>query len=878
MTHLPTGTVTFLFTDIEGSTKLAQQHPEKWESLRARHHAILNSVIQLHNGYVFQIIGDAFCAAFHTAGDALQAAIQSQIDFHTENWSGAPIKVRMGIHTGKAEVQENGEYHGFLTMSRVQRLMSTGYGGQVLISLAAEELVRDELPENVSLRDMGERRLKDLIRPEHVYQLVIPNLPVDFPPLRTLDAYRHNLPAQMTSFIGREKEMNEIKQAINKHRLVTLTGSGGTGKTRLSLQVSAELLDQFLDGVWFIELAPLTNPDLIPQTILSTLGVKEQQDKTAIQTLITYLQGNNLLLVFDNCEHLVEACAQLVDTMLNQAQTLKILATSREPLGVRGEVTWHVPPMSLPDAKQTPTIEQLSQYEAVQLFTERALLAQPHFVVTKDNAPAIAQICARLDGIPLAIELAAARVKTMGTDQISARLDDRFRLLTGGARTSLPRHQTLRATIDWSYNLLSNEEKILFRRLAVFIGGWTLEATESVCGEEGSDFDVVDLLAHLVDKSLVTIGESRIGTRYHMLETTRQYAQEKLLTSGESVPLQKRHCDYFLAFAERAEPNLVGGSSVLTWLNLIEADHDNMRAALVWSQAAQEFEIGARLAYALTGFWETKVYLKEGRKWLESSLAYREFLSKKLLALTVRIARRFALKLGDYPAAEAYGKESVTLFRELGDKPNLAWALRGLGVIYIERNEKERGEPLLKEAMNLFQEVGDTWGMLYLRQDLAFNAAMNEEYIHAVTLINEYQSLAHELNDVSNIGGAKIALAIAEFFQGNVDVSDKLFQEGLAIIHPFGDLVAVIGCLEGLAAIADKRRQPSRSARLWGAAQHLYEITGYIPERVYVRRVHQPVMASLITQLGEAAFESVCAKGRAMTIDEAIAYALEKDP
>ena len=723
---------------------------------------------------------------------------------------------------------------------------------------------------------MGERRLKDLIRPERIYQLVIANLPVDFPPIRTLDAYRHNLPAQMTSFIGREKEMAEIKQAINKHRLVTLTGSGGTGKTRLSLQVAADLLDQFRDGVWFVELAPLTNSDLIPQTILSTLGVREQQGITPLQTLITYLYEKNLLLVFDNCEHLIEACAELVDTMLNNAQTMKILATSREALGVRGEVTWHVPPLSLPDARQSPTIEQLSQFEAVQLFTERALLAQPHFVVTKDNAPAIAQICSRLDGIPLAIELAAARVKIMGTDQISARLDDRFRLLTGGARTSLPRQQTLRATIDWSHNLLSNREKILFRRLAVFVGGWTLEAAESVCGEEESGLDVLDLLAHLVEKSLVSINESKIGTSYHMLETTRQYAQEKLVASGESNALQRQHRDYFLAFAERAEPYLVGGSSLLTWLNLIEADHDNMRAALVWSHATQEFEIGARLAYALTGFWETKVYLQEGRKWLESSLAHREFLSMKLLALTLNITRRFALKLGDYPAAEAYGKESVALFRELDDKPNLAWALRGLGGVYVERNEKERGELLLKEAMTLFQEVGDKWGMLYLRMDFAFDAAMNDEYRHAMTLINEYQDLAHELNDASSIGGGKMALAIAEFFQGNVDISDKLFQEVLAIIHPFGDLVGFTGCLEGLAAIADKRRQPKRAAKLWGAAQHLNEISGYISDRGWIQRVLNPMNDSVRTQLGEAGFEATCAEGYSMTIDEAIAYALEK--
>ncbi|HUG33889.1 MAG TPA: adenylate/guanylate cyclase domain-containing protein, partial [Anaerolineales bacterium] len=554
MGRLPSGTVTFLFTDIEGSTKLAQAYPDTWESLRGRHHAILQSAMAAHNGYVFQIIGDAFCAAFHTAGDALRAAVQSQMGLAAENWSDAPIKVRMGIHTGKAEIQENGEYHGFLTMSRIQRLMSAAHGGQVLLSLATEELVRDELPEDVSLRDIGEKRLKDLTRSEHIYQLVISNLPADFPPLKTLDAYRHNLPAQLTSFIGREKEMAEIKQAIHEHRLVTLTGSGGTGKTRLSLQVAAELIDQFRDGVWFMELAPLTNPDLIPQTVLSAFGVREQQGRTATQILTDYVREKNLLLVMDNCEHLIKACAVLADAMLNTAPAITILATGREALGVKGEVTWHVPSLSLPDANHLPPLDQLSQYEAVELFIERALLAQPHFIVTKNNAPAIAQICSRLDGIPLAIELAASRVSALSADQIAARLDDRFRLLTGGARTSLPRHQTLRATIDWSYDLLSENEKILLRRLAVFVGGWTLEAAESICGEGGSDFDAFDLLTHLVDKSLVIIYESKNGTRYHMLETTRQYAQEKLLVSEEVESMRKRQRDWFLGLVERADP------------------------------------------------------------------------------------------------------------------------------------------------------------------------------------------------------------------------------------------------------------------------------------------------------------------------------------
>jgi class 3 adenylate cyclase len=358
---LPTGTVTFLFTDIEGSTKLAREHHEIWETLRARHHKILRDSIESYNGYIFQIIGDAFCAAFHTAGDALRAAAKAQINLHAENWGNTPVKVRMGIHTGKAEIQENGEYHGYLAMSRIQRLMSAGHGGQVLISAATQELLLEDLPEGVSLRDLGERRLKDLIRPEHIYQLVSENLPTDFPPLKTLETYRHNLPVQLTSFVGREKEMEEIKRAILTHRLVTLTGSGGTGKTRLSLQVAADLLDQFPDGVWLVELAPITDPDLIPQTVLSALEIPEQPGMTVLQLLLDYLREKKVLLLLDNCEHLIEASSILGGTLLSSSPSLNILATSREALGVQGEMIWHVPSLSLPDVKQLPALEQLSQ-------------------------------------------------------------------------------------------------------------------------------------------------------------------------------------------------------------------------------------------------------------------------------------------------------------------------------------------------------------------------------------------------------------------------------------------------------------------------------------------------------------------------------------
>ena len=456
MTMPPSGTVTFLFTDIEGSTKLAQEHPQEMPELLARHNAILTQAIQAHEGYVYEIAGDSFCAVFSSAIDAVHAALDAQQHLQNEVWSPAPIKVRMGIHTGTVKVNDKNGYTGYATLALAQRVMSAGHGGQVLLSGATRELVRDSLPEHAELVDLGERRLKDLLRPEHLYQLNALGLPSKFPPPNTLDVFPNNLPAHLTTFIGREKEIAEVKQELLEHRLVTLTGAGGTGKTRLSLQVAAELLDHFPHGIWFVELAALTDPELIPRAILSTIGISEQAGSRSIELLKEYLHEKNSLIILDNCEHLIEASARVTESLLNAAPDLKILASSREALGVKGELAYPVPSLSLPDLRNLPIAEQLSQYEAVRLFIDRAALLSPHFVVDRDNAPFIAQICHRLDGIPLAIELAAARVKVLTVEQISSRLDNRFRLLTGGARTALPRQQTLRALIDWSYDLLSS--------------------------------------------------------------------------------------------------------------------------------------------------------------------------------------------------------------------------------------------------------------------------------------------------------------------------------------------------------------------------------------------------------------------------------------
>jgi class 3 adenylate cyclase len=482
---LPTGTITFLFTDIEGSTRLWEQYPAAMEAALARHDALAEAVIEQHEGRLVKHRGegDSLFAVFARAVDAVAAAVALQQALAAEPWPAeAAPRVRMSLHTGDAAFRE-GDYFG-AAVNRCARLRAVAHGGQLLLSSATQELIRDALPDEVSLRDLGEHRLRDLARPERIFQLLHPDLPSDFPPLTSLNSLPHNLPQQVTSFIGREKEMAEVRRLLATTRLLTLTGSGGTGKTRVSLQVAADLLEGGGDGVWLVELAPLADPGLVPQAVATALGIREEPGKPLSQSLVDFLKPKRLLLLLDNCEHLLSACAELAELILRSCPGVQILATSREGLNIPGETTYRLPSLTLPDPRQpTPTAESLSQYEAVRLFIDRATAAVPSFAVTNQNAPAVAQLCVRLDGIPLAIELAAARVKAMSVEQINGRIADMFRLLTGGSRTALPRQQTLRAAIDWSYDLLSEKEKILLRRLSVFAGGWTLEAAEQVCAD-----------------------------------------------------------------------------------------------------------------------------------------------------------------------------------------------------------------------------------------------------------------------------------------------------------------------------------------------------------------------------------------------------------
>jgi len=719
MSRLPSGTVTFLFTDIEGSTKLAQSLGGKWETLRARHHEILKSAIESNNGYVFQIIGDAFCASFHTAGDAVRAAAQAQIDFHNEDWGETPVKIRIGINTGTAQASidtdHSGGYKGYTAMARVQRIMSSGHGGQVLISFATEELVRDELPENVSLQDMGECRFKDLIRPERIHQLVIEGLPVDFPPLKTLDAYRHNLPIQLTSFIGRETEMDEISQKISEHHLVTLAGVGGTGKTRLSLQVSADLVDSFPDGVWFVQLAPVVDPTLVPRTTAMAIGLRDEPQRPVIDMLCDYLRSKKMLIILDNCEHLVEACAQLADRILHAAPNVHILASSRETLGVPGEITYLVQSLDLPDMEHLPSTETLSQYEAVKLFIDRATSAVSSFKVTNENAPALAQICHRLDGIPLAIELAAAKIRVLSVEQIARRLDDRFRLLTGGSRTALERHQTLRTAVDWSYNLLLPEEQSLLRKLSIFVGGWTLEAAESVCEDE-SNADVLDLLEQLINKSLVITEEQLGESRYHMLETIRQYAKEKLIDAQEIVSLRDKHLEYFLDLAETAAPYLIR-TEQLEWLARLDTDHENLRAALKWADSKETAEASLRLCAALGKFWYIRGYWIEGSQWLTKAFAMpvqdQNQREKNARLRALHQDTELAERLDDDERRYKSAKLSLSLAQEIADTKDIAIAKFYFGFsLYVNMNYAE-ALPYIEQSLQEFQHLNDLYWEAY---------------------------------------------------------------------------------------------------------------------------------------------------------------------
>jgi predicted ATPase len=622
---------------------------------------------------------------------------------------------------------------------------------------------------------------------EHLYQVVAPDLPAEFPRMNTLDVSPNNLPLQLTSFVGREREAGEVMELLSTCRLVTLTGPGGCGKTRLSLEIADRIQEFHPHGIWLVELAPLADPTLIPQTVAAVLGLQAEGNRPILTALADFLRTRTLCLVLDNCEHLIEACAGLVDELLKSCPKIHILASSRETLGISGEAVYRVPSLGVPDPRQRLPVDQLLQYTSVKLFGERARAVLPGFSVTGDNAPAVVQVCHRLDGIPLAIELAAARVKMLTVEQIAARLDDRFRLLTGGSRTALPRQQTLRALIDWSFSLLSEPECVLFRRLSVFVGGWTLDAAEAVCAEEYfragegiETFDVLDLLSQLASKSLVMAErEQGQNARYHLLETMRQYAREKLLEAGGGEQTRDQHLFFFMALAEKAESELLTSRSVF-WTNRLRRDQDNIRAALAWS-LERNVEAGLRLASAQMRYWIDSGSVEDGSDWLSQLLDQPDAsISMPTRAKALNVYGVLSIYNGRNIEGMRLAEEGLGLYRQLGDRKGEALSLYGLSVFYTFTSDLRKGRLFANESLEIYKELGDKAGIAEI---LTFLGAVgiNKDYQQARSSLEEGLALYRELGALDRIAWCLSLLGRLEMWNGDFILARKTLEEALAI-------------------------------------------------------------------------------------------------
>ena len=879
MPGLPTGTVTFLFTDIEGSTTLLQRLGDRrYAEIVEEHRRLLGGAFAEGHGQVVDTQGDAFLVAFSRARDALAVAVTAQKVLATHPWpDGALLRVRMGLHTGEP-ISKTDRYIG-LDVHRAARIGAAGHGGQVLLSQAVAVLAAQDLPAGVSLRDLGTQRLKDLREPEHLMQAVHPDLPADFPPLRSLDVRPNNLPVQLTSFVGRAWEIAEVKRLLAAARLITLTGSGGAGKTRLALQVAADMVDSYRDGVWLAEFAPIADPALVPKTVASALNVPEQPGREMMETLVDALRPKALLLLLDNCEHLLAACRDLAAALLRRCPQLHIMATSREGLGVPGETFWRVPSLSVPeDLGHLPHSEELVLYDAVRLFVDRAVATTPGFTVTRENAPAVARVCHQLDGIPLAIELAAARVKVLAVEQIAARLDDRFRLLTGGSQTVLPRHQTLRAAIDWSYHLLSETEQVLLRRLSVFAGGWILEAAESVCaGGSVETVSILDLLTSLVDKSLVLAETQRGEARYRLLETVRQYARDRLREAGEEAEVRTRHRAWCVKLAEQADAEIRGPHQGV-WFERLEVEHDNLRVALVWSR---DDPGGAEAMLPLTGalgwFWFLRGYWSEAREWSEEAMNRRCDAPRAIRPRAYWGATFFAWRVGDVERAKMLGEEGLALARELGDRFNTTWLLGSLGIVAMRQLAYGEAAERFEEAIRLARDAGDKWSVSNLLSQQGVMARAQRDFDLAMALTEEALILIREVGDTAWTSYTLRCLGIVTLRQGDYQRAEGFFTESLRLSRETGFRWITTECLVGLASVSNAQGNYDRAARLFGAAEAQRESIGHRPspqdQADYDRH-----LASTRKGLGEAVFASAWTEGQAMTREQAIEYALDVTP
>jgi len=853
MGALPTGTVTFLLTDVEGSTRRWEEHPDAMRAAMARHDEIISGGLAAHGGLVVESgrEGDSVLAAFNRAADAVACALELQRTLRREGWpAGAEIRVRMALNSGEAELR-GGHYYGQVVY-RCARTLVTGYGGQVLASQATCDLVEDNLPSGASLVDLGFHHLKDLERPEHIYQLGHPELEVEFPPLRTLDGYRHNLPFHASTFIDRPRELAQVLGALAEERLVTLTGAAGCGKTRLALQAAAEVVDGHADGVWVVELGALQDPGLLLTTLMHRLGVPEEPGRTPEATLTAFLKPRRMLIVLDNCEHLAAAAAALTGLILAASLGVRVLATGRQALRVAGEVTLQVPPME--------------GDEAVALFAERARAARPGLSLD-DHYPAVVEICRRLDGIPLAIELAAARANVMSPADILQRLDDRFRLLTAAPRSAAARHRTLEAAVDWSYELLGEPARALYRQLSIFAGGFSLEAAESVCSAgDAQATSVLDELGELVDQSLVQVQEVAGQVRYGMLETLRAYGRDKLIAAGELEAVGRRHTAYFLTLVEAAEPRLaaVGGQE---WLERLDREQDNLRAVF---ERGGDPQLELRLAAALRGFWDARGQYAEGRSRLVAVLA-RAGEPSPVRAHALRGAAFLAWAQGDYEAARAWCGQSLELCREAGDRPGLGLTLQQLGQIAFQEERFADARSHLEQALAIAAEIDDRRLAAVCEFRLGMVARFEPDPTDARRHLESSLEAGRRLGDDELFVMSQLVLGQVAMDQGLLAEARERLVDSLLRWRERGSGRQVASLLDAFAGLAAAEGQHARAIRLAAAASHLRSAIAVAPASAFLGDLSERLRGAQ-TALADA--QERADPEPPMGREEAISYAL----
>jgi predicted ATPase/class 3 adenylate cyclase len=848
MAGLPEGTLTFMLTDLVGSTRAWESAPAAMRDAMAGHDRIVERCLDRHHGTEVPSgrAGDSILAVFPTAAEAAACALSLQRAFAAERWPAeVKLEIRVALHSGEAELRQ-GQYHGQV-LNRCARLLATCHGGQVLLTSATEQLLVDEVPRGAELRDLGLHHLKDLTRPEHVFELVDADHRREFPPIRSQQP-ASNLPIQLTAFIGRDGELRQLRELHGRARSLTLTGPGGSGKTRLALELASEVVPEHADGVWFIELGPVSGPHLVPQAVADTLHLKEQASRRLADTLADHLRERRSLLVLDNCEHVVDTVAELTVELLKECEGLKVLATSREPLRVPGEVTWRVPP--------------LGRDEAVRLFADRATAHEAQFRISDENIDLVVRICECVDRIPLAIELAAARVPVLPLDEILSRLEKSFGLLTAGSRTTVSRQQTLRATLDWSYGLLSDPEKILFRRLSIFAGRFALDAAEAVCGDEQLRPDaVLDLLARLVDKSMVVLDASR----YRCLETIRSYGRQRLEEAGELDLFQARLGAFLIVVGESRRPG-----QLANWLDRVEAVYDDVGATLAWSQPTDP-ELGMRLATALDVFWQLRGHASEPRQFAEAILAQTSA-DFRLRPAALYLAGAFAYLQGDFASARRRIDEAVTEARIAGDWMTLLPALERSGLMAAAAGDLAASEEALDAALELAREHGDQATEASILHQLGLRASQKPDLPAARSLLEKSVALRRMLERSDEASMSLTFLAAVALLQTDAATSRRCIIESLEIGRALRDRRAAWS-LDVLACLTTREGNLERALRLAGAGSAMHEASGNKPPAPWEAFVSPHI------QLARKGLDPDVARmqwdaGRRMGFDEALDLAL----